>query len=278
MDNFNFLQNPADDIRESVTTCSLAQPMVAVDALSREMDDFLANVWAAARLHKMQLRLRGIQTDARTHWLLSEPLTMIDDNCPVLFAVMLLQKFGTELQLFAQPDRAKNRQTSCCHISRVVRFHTQPGGLPDIRDTIKNFVQDICKDTEFDELCWGSELPESTVQAVLNGTHTNLRDVSNVVRAAGFHLHLVLVHEETQVVIGDKRFQSEFADLYVESRHKLDQAKLLRGEGREHDLQSTGTDLIGNCLSAVRLTVRAMHHSFGKMQPNSWNLLLGDLQ
>jgi hypothetical protein len=146
---------------------------------------------------------------------------------------------------------AQTRQTSCCHVSRVARYRVQPGELPDLRDTIKDFVQGICKDTEFDELCWGSELPESTVLAVLNGTHTNLQDLANVIRAAGFHLRLVIVNEEKQVVIGDKRFHSEFTDLCEESHCKL---------------------------MVARKTRNMEHKLFGKMQTNSWNLLLGDLQ
>jgi len=233
----------------------LVDVLTVNDLLEDEIDSFLAAVWAAARIHGQQLRERGIQPDARTACLLENALTMIDGDCELLYAVMLLRKLGTELQLFAQPQLEKNRQTSSFHVSRVARYRTQPGELPDIRANVKSFVQDICKDTEFDVLCWGADLPESTVQAVLNGTDTKLRDMSKVLRAAGFHLRLVLVHEEQQLVIGDQQFQAKFFNLYKRSFRELLLARLKRAAFREED----------DCAGF-------------NADPNSWQLLLGDLQ
>jgi hypothetical protein len=218
------------------------------DAVERELDSFLANAWSAARVHEDRLRLRGLEPDARTAYLLQNVLTTIDGDCELLFAVMLLQKLGTELQLFAQPLKGANGQTSCFHVTRSVRGRTQSAGLPDIRDDVKKFVQGVCKDFDFEELCWGSDLPEANVAAVLNGTRTRLRDLSNVLRAAGYHLHLVLVHEEQRLVIGDEQFQTKFGSLYRKSFERLFLTRLFSRVGSEDE------------------------------QPNSWKLLLGDLQ
>lgn len=218
------------------------------DAVELEMDSFLANVWSAALVHEQHIRERGLQPDARVAYSLSNVLTMVDGDCELLFAVMLLQKLGTELQLFAQPLKSTNGQTSCFHVTRMVSGRTHRGQLPDIRESVKKFVQGICKDVDFEELCWGSDLPEDIVAAVLNGTHTQLRDLSNVLRAAGYHLRLVLVHEEQRLVIGDEQFQTKFCSVYMRSFEMLFLTRLSSIVGDKGE------------------------------QRNSWNLLLGDLQ
>lgn len=212
------------------------------DSVEREIDSFLGNVKFAAHTHKHYLRLRGLEADARTAYLLENVSTTINGDCELLFAVMLLQKFATELQLFARPLKGTGGQTRCFHVTRLMRAQAQPGQLPDLRHSIKGFVQRITRGVDFDELCWGSDLPESTVAAVLNGTHTQLRDLSNVLRAAGFQLHFVLVHEELRKEISDEQMHARFRTRYA-----------------------------GACAGAS-----ARHAA--PVLLNSWKLLLGDLQ
>jgi hypothetical protein len=142
-----------------------------------------------------------------------------------------------------------------------------------MRAKVKSFVRDICKDAEFDVLCWGAQLSESTVQAVLNGTNTKLSDVSNVLRAAGFHLRLVLVHEEQQLVIGDKQFETNFAQLHKQSHREVAASKEAATVNGEQPYRTAGK--FGCNAASLKRQEQMLR---GDVQPNSWNLLLGDLQ